>query len=275
MKVSKRDIMLLIGFVGVLAVVCVYFFVYKPTLEKVDTLTSQNAELQKKVLDLSDKMKNKDEYEKESVRMKKEMTDIYQVFPVDMQEEDAILLAINQEIISPMDVNNVVIATPVEINFMENVKEDDADPYYEIDQVEQLENEEGTQDAAVAKTPDTSETTGFSALGLYDRQVTLNYTVSYDGLKRSIKHLCMQPNRTGIQSVNVTYDEATGLLSGSTVMDMYYVPGQEGKLYLAPDFSHVLLGTENPFGTITMPGEHVLDNVEDMLDEISDAQTTE
>ena len=44
MKVSKRDILLLVGFLGILAAVCSYFFVFQPTMEKSDALEQENME---------------------------------------------------------------------------------------------------------------------------------------------------------------------------------------------------------------------------------------
>lgn len=38
MKVSKKDIYLIIGFLGVLAFLCAFLWVYQPTMEKVDAL---------------------------------------------------------------------------------------------------------------------------------------------------------------------------------------------------------------------------------------------
>ena len=119
-------------------------------------------------------------------------------------------------------------------------------------QTTQSENNAATQNGSSAGNP----------FGLYNRQATMNYSVSYDGLKRSIKNICLQTNRTGIESVSVAFDETTGLLVGSTVVNMYCVPGQEGKEYREPDFSSVLLGTDNIFGTIKIQGESALPDLE-------------
>jgi 3-dehydroquinate synthase class II len=144
---------------------------------------------------------------------------------------------------------------------------------YEIDEVEELEAQEGTSDAVTAETADSSGTgSGYSPYGLYDRRMAMNYEVSYDGLKRSIKNLCMQSNRTAIDSISVVYDDETGLLTGSTSVSMYCVPNQEGKEYVEPDFSSVLLGTDNIFGTITIQSEAGLDDLEgeEQADEVQE-----
>ncbi len=273
MKVSKKDILLLVGFIGILAAVCAFFFVYQPMTEKTVALEQENTELQSQINDLTNKMANKDTYESETARMNQEMEKIYQLFPVNVKEENAILLAINQEMISPMDISNISITLLEEVNFLEDIEEEPVDHTYEIDQVEELEAQEGISDPVTADTPQDTQTgaTGVSPIGLYDRQMTMNYVVSYEGLKRSIKNLCMQTDRTGISNVSVAFDESTGLLSGMTTVDMYCVPNQEGKIYTQPDFSSVLLGTDNPFGTMRIVSEGALGD----LDEAQGAAETE
>ncbi len=257
MKVSKRDILLLIGTVGILAAVCSYLFVFQPYMEKADALETENIQLQERIIDLNGKMANKDSYETKTAEMKQEMEAIYQLFPVNVKEEDSILLAINQELLSPMKIDSLTINALEAVPFLEDVETQEVEYTYEIDEVEQLEAEQGESDPVSADTPDATDggAADISPLGLYNRSMTVNYDVSYEGLKRSIKNLCMQSNRTSIENVTVVYDEETGLLTGSTLVNMYCVPDQEGKEYVEPDFSSVLLGTDNIFGTITIQSE--------------------
>lgn len=274
MKVSKRDVLILVGFIGILAAVCSYFFVFKPTMEKADALEEENKELKTRIADLSNKMDNKGIYEEETAQMRQDMEDIYQLFPVDVREEDAILLAINQELIAPMDIEGVVIDPLEDVPLLGETEEDDVEYTYEIDEVEKLEDQEGTQEAQEAAV---AEAEGDSApslnpFGLKTRKVTMNYEVSYEGLKRSIKNLCMQTDRMTIDEVVVAYDETTGLLQGSTTMDMFCIPGQEGKEYVAPDFNYVLLGTDNIFGTIVVRSEAGMPDIEGEGEEAETAE---
>lgn len=265
MKVSKRDVMLLIGFLGILAAVLSYLFVYQPMMEKADALETENEELTARIADLSGKMANKETYQSETEQMRQDMEDIYQLFPVDVREENAILLAINQEMISPMFIDSVSIDPLVDVPFLEGMEEEEIDHTYTIDEVEELEAQEGTSDeepAAVAE-PEAQTSTSLNPFGLKTRKMTMNYDVSYEGLKRSVKNLCMQTDRMTISEVTVAYDESTGLLQGSTTVDMFCVPGQEGKEYVEPDFGHVLLGTDNIFGTIVVQSEAGLADLED------------
>ena len=73
MKVSKRDILILIGFLGILLGVCSYLFIFQPTMEKADALEQENQQLQMRITDLSSKMANKDTYLSETDKMNKEI----------------------------------------------------------------------------------------------------------------------------------------------------------------------------------------------------------
>lgn len=263
MKVSKRDILLLVGFLGILAAVCSFFFVFQPTMEKADALEQENTELQARINDLSSKMENKDSYIAETESMNREMDAIFKEFPIDVREEDSILLAISQELISPMLISSISISA-CEPVVLQN-EEEDVDHTYEIDEIEEYEAQEGITDDVTASDADASGNgigTENMPSVLMSRNVTINYLVSYEGLKRGIKNISVQDNRMSIDNLTVSYDESTGLLTGTTSIDMYCIPGQPDKEYVTPNFSSVLLGTDNIFGSIELYGESSLEDIE-------------
>ncbi len=264
MKVSKRDILILIGFLGILIGACSFLFVFQPTMEKADALQQENMELQSRIADLQSKKNNKDTYESETAKMEQEMKEIYQLFPVDVREENAILLAINQELLAPLKVQSVTIDELLEVPFLEGAEEEETQISYEIDAVEELEDYEGTQQSEEALTVGGDDGSGgLNPYGLKNRKMTMTYEVSYEGLKRSVKNICLQTDRMVIDNLSVVFDETTGLLSGTTAVNMYCVPNQEGKEYVQPNFSSVLLGSDNIFGTIVLRSESGLPDLED------------
>lgn len=229
MKVSKRDIYLIIGFLGVLAFLCAFLWVYQPTMEKVDALKAESRSLEIEIADLQSKMDNKDTYVTKTQEMETEMDGILQLFPVELKEEDAIVLTLTEELLSPM---TVVTLT--------------------MDETEPVDFELYTQEAEEAEPVDTEETV---QLGLYRNPVSMQFVSSYEALKRYVKTVALQTNRTRIVGVTASYDETTGLLTCVANLNMYFITGQEDKTYVQPDFSSVITGTDNPFGSITMPYE--------------------
>lgn len=276
MKVSKRDILILVGFLGILAGVCSFLFIYQPTMEKADALEQENMQLQARINDLRDKEANRETYQQETARMEREMEEIYQLFPVDVREENAILLAINQELISPLKVESISIDALLDVPFLDETPTEETQISYEIDAVEELEDYEGTQQSEEALTVGGSEGLApVNPLGLKNRKMTMNYEISYEGLKRSVKNICLQTDRMVIDNMTVVYDETTGLLRGTTSVNMYCVPNQEGKEYVQPNFSAVLLGTDNIFGTIVIRGESGLPDLEEAADDEETAEEEE
>lgn len=268
MKMSNRDKLLLIGFIGILAAVCSVYFVYMPTMEKADALEAENQQLEQRINDLSMKMEQKDSYLEDTQSMEQEMDAIYQRFPVDVREEDALLLAINQELIAPMVIDNVSIGA-CELVDMPDTSEEDVDHTYEIDEVEEYEAQEGIADDTAQTSEVEADNTDTTQAGpaLMGRNITISYLCTYDGLKRGIKNISVQDNRMSIDNLTVAYDETSGLLAGLTSVDMYCVPGQPDKEYVQPNFSSVLLGTDNIFGSIELPGERGLADLEENEDE--------
>lgn len=272
MKVSKRDVLLLVGFLGILAAVCSYFLVYQPTMEKADALEEENEELNARIADLSSKMNNKDSYVAQTEEMNREMDAIFMEFPVDVREEDSILLAVNQELIAPMQISSISIG-PCEPVILQG-DDEEIDHTYEIEEIEEYEAQEGIEDEVEASAADVNNgpATENMAYVLMSRNVTSNYLVSYEGLKRSIKNISIQDNRMSIDNLTVSYDESTGLLTGTTSVDMYCIPGQPDKEYVTPNLSSVLLGTDNIFGSIELYGERGLADLEDGDSENADEE---
>ena len=229
MKVSKKDIYLIIGFLGVLAFLCAFLWVYQPAMEKVDALKAESRSLEIEIADLQSKMDNKDTYVSKTQEMAAEMDSILQMFPVELKEEDAIVLTLTEELLSPMIVTTLT-----------------------MDETEPVDFELYTQESEEAEPVDTGETI---QLGLYRNPVSMQFVSSYEALKRYVKTVALQTNRTKIVGITASYDEMTGLLTCVANLNMYFITGQEDKTYVQPDFSSVITGTDNPFGSITMPYE--------------------
>ena len=259
MKASKKEILILLAFLGILAAVCSYVFVYSPKTEEAEALEQENIELQARVADLNSKMQNKDSYIEQTAEMNEEVDAILQRFPVDVREEDGALLAINQELIAPMMISSLGISA-LEPVVLPDANEEDVEYTYEIDEVEQYEAQEGISDGAGPVGEAVAGGTGNTGVSvLMERSVTMNYIVSYEGLKRGIKNISVQDDRMSINNLTVAYDESTGLLNGTTIVDMYCIPGQADKEYEEPNFSSVLLGSDNIFGSIELYGGGLLD----------------
>ena len=275
MKASRKEILVLLAFLGILAAVCSYVFMFSPNMEEAEALEQENIGLQARIDDLSAKMENKDSYIEQTAAMNQEMDTILKRFPIDVREEDGVLLAINQELIAPMMISSLGISA-LDVVVLPNANEEDVEYTYEIDEVEQYEAQEGISDGAGPVSDTVANGTGNTGVSvLMERSVTMNYIVSYEGLKRGIKNISVQDNRMSINNLTVSYDESTGLLNGTTIVDMYCIPGQADKEYVEPNFSSVLLGSDNIFGSIELYGGGLLDIGESAEDGETEGEAAE
>lgn len=226
MRSSKKDVLFLIGLLGILAAVCSYCLIYRPVTKKADALEQENQKLQAEITDRMIKMNNRDSYLTDTESMERKIDEVYRQFPVDVREEDGILLAESEELASSMMISSITIGA--------------LEPVILPDAVEGKEEEN----------PEGNEERAGNALTLMKRNVTFHYLVSYEGLKKGINNIGAQENRMSIESLTASYDEATGLVTGLISVDMYCIPGQPGKEYAEPDLPSVAPGTDNIFGSI-------------------------
>ena len=256
MKISKKDRNLLIGFLGVLILLVVYCWVFQPLLEKADSLRAENTTLQAGVIELQSKVSNQGTYVSETQEMEEEINGILQLFPVQLKEEDAIVLTMTEEQLSPME------ATTLTMDATELVVLDDDDTA--ADETEDDDYYEDTDTAPADVSADTTE------LALYRKPISMQFTADYDAVKNYVKTIALQTSRTKIVGFTASYDESTGLLSCVANLNMYFITGQDGKTYEEPAFSSVILGTQNPFGTY-----HVTEESGEEEGELEDSELAE
>ena len=75
------------------------------------------------------------------------------------------------------------------------------------------------------------------------------YGSDINTFKEMLDYVNGHANRMSLESFSLSYDTATGLLSGSSAINMYCVTGTD-KAYVEQNLSGVKLGTDNIFGTI-------------------------
>ena len=246
MSVSKKDLMLLTGFAGVLAAVLVFFFLYRPLTDKAEVLKTENEALTTRIAELEKLEAEKELYVAKTDEMSREISKTYELFPSNVMTEDVIYFAIYEEATAPLKVSGITIEPQVlqyqmGANTQEAATTDDAAA-------------EGTEAEAEASVPaDVASVSGNNA-ALYNQAATLSYEVSYAGLKRCIDYVCKNPNRMTVDNVMASYDNTTGLLTGNMKVNMYFLTGN-GKPYTPPNISNVLLGNSNLFGSIVIPSE--------------------
>lgn len=257
MKVSKRDIVLLIALAGVLIAVCSYFFVFRPYGEKTKALETENAELQKRVAELQELKDNEPIYVEQTTLMATEIERIYSEFPVDVKTEDVIMLAVDLANSAPLEVKSISLAKPTELYEVGKAQKEAAAAAEAAATAEAaaVAAEEGTE--APTATPTATATTvaedpATQAVPkiLYSKESTITYEATYDALKNALTQVLGSANKRAISGVTAAYDEESGKLVASTNVCMLYLTGTN-KEYVAPVIPFIPQGRDNIFGTIT------------------------
>lgn len=270
MKISTRDKRILLMFLGVFFLAAAYLFVYKPQMETVAMLESENETLQIRLNELVAMSNDRAFYEDEIRRMSAEIRNYCEAFPAAIKEEDGILLANKMEKKMDIQISNVGLGekellstidggaeTPQEVVPDQTLMERSGQKT--MDQINEIEgtNEQlavGTVDEVRNPEQDITEflydVTWNPAL--YRNQNTLKFVTNYKGLKRAVKYINNQTGRMTVDNVSATFDSETGNLSGTMVVNLYSM-SNTGTTYQTPDAGNVKHGTKNIFGTIEKP----------------------
>ena len=221
MKLSKHEIGLLAGALGVILAVAVYSLFFTPYRDKTDALKSELAQLQETERYYEELAANKSFYEEEIARMTEENDGLLSEFPADIKPETEIMYAVELEEEVDIQFSSLNYGTAAVLTTADAAN-----------------GEEGAEQ---------NVTDGM--MQAYCVPMNMTYQSSYKGLKEAITYTNDHQNRMVIDTVSAAYDGTTGMVSGSMTLNMYYITGTD-KVYEAPYVPNMQMGVSNIFGTI-------------------------
>ena len=278
MTISKKDIPLLLGVLGLVIAVLVYYFVYMPYQDKISDLTDANSAIQQQINDLADKTAQKSYYESETQRMNNEVNKIYAMFPPEREAEDAVMECLTLEQLAPMEATSINFEPAVAVYTLGGGTADAAEAdTAAADNTTDTGDTTVEEDVAAAQNGETTTysegtvpaitfSTGVLPAGyqgdygpvtLNNNSVTYVLVTSYDGVKRIFDYITSNTDKESIKSISMAMDAETGLLTCNIVMNEYSLTGT-GKVYTYPELPAVQIGTDNLFGTVSLTGGSTL-----------------
>ena len=279
LKVDKKQIPLIFGLLAVIAAILVYFFVYQKYQEKITSIEAANSKLQGQVDDLNGKVGSRVEYETGLEKMELGIQKAYACFPPMVEEEDAVMEAMRLEALAPMNVTTIdfldttalytVGSGQLDSNQPAPVPTDEAVGDTTVEQDVAAAQAGETTNYGELQVPDLNFSSGMLPAGyqgeygpitLNVNVLNLNFTTSYEGLKRTLDYYITNPNRRTIQNISIAYNEETGLLTVAAVINEYSLTGT-GKVYEYPYLPAVSVGTSNIFGGTEFANDIDLDMV--------------
>lgn len=241
MKVTKKDIYLLISMVGILIAVCSWQFGYVRIMDRVKEMEEKNQTLEAEIDRLEALERNRRTYLQKTEEMASEINRIMSFFPSNVLPEDDIKLAYEMDAKgsgSYLFVNSFTVASPALTYTTNETAGEAGEPL-----------QESSQEIPKVYDPLLAKNDLYPAYSLYTVDVNMGLECNYEGLRNMIQKIYASAMRKSINSVSLAYDESTGHMNGSAGMHSYFVTGMD-RPYTPPSLTPVRQGTGDPFGTI-------------------------
>lgn len=222
MSIKKNELALLIALLGALVAVAVYVFVFNPYRDKTDALKAENRTQAEYLAKLEDWASRMEQMQSDTERMLGEVNQTFARFPVQSKAEDAIMYAVELESQDPDTYISSIGLTAPEMVY-------EAAP------------------TSVRLHKDDELTT--HTYKLYKQAISYTQEFTYNGMKRYVNSIVKDSNRKSIETLNMAYDRSTGILVGSTLMNLYTLSGTEEE-YEKTSIPPRPMGTNNIFGTL-------------------------
>ncbi|HHU71725.1 MAG TPA: hypothetical protein GXZ21_06790 [Clostridiales bacterium] len=240
----SRESNLIIAFFAILILVVSYQFGYMTFKDKANEINTENAANMEMLEELNNRTDNEGNYLEEIKNMKTEIDEISHKYDASLTQERILLFVMELEEHADMTVDTVTFEDIVNLTSTnkappEETMEETLDELIEFDS----EREEPSSWRKDYVTRD--------ELSLYSLGINISYKSDYDGLKKAIDYMNKYDSKVNIRSFTTAFDDTTGYLTGSMIIDFYMLP-EYGREYIAP-MINVPLGVDDIFGTIEPP----------------------
>ncbi len=247
---SQRD--LLIGLAGVLIAVLCWFLVANPNIEKREVLEAENETLRPKAEEYQAVHARVDEYKESIVTLTNTENEIISHFPARIFREDQLMFWTNLDMAYPLD----LAFADIELGEWDAVAVAGLD---ESSQDQVTYDEDGNPVVSDEAFPDLK-----ADYKLYGATMAMNFASTYNGMKNMFSYVNSLNDKNSIDTVEIEYDEETGLLQGVMGMRLYYIDGidKEYQPYFIPS---VPTGVDDVFRTAerALPAEENAEEAED------------
>lgn len=270
---STRDKKLLIILAGVAILALTFFLVFMPQSNKRDSLKSENMNLKSQYNQLSALAAKADDYTKKTKDMSDAMQQVYDNFPSYLQIENGIMDAVAIEKSTNTNITELTVGSPTAIDVNNPTGEAGTDSSSgsttdsgstdssttdssNTDSSQSSQTADGnssqsqTDDGSAAGSGTSSGSAKSTVTGyqLYDVSTVMAFKTEYHGLKAMLGEVIGSSQKKTISTLNVSFDDSTGKLTGEMLVDSYFLYGLD-KPYEAPYIPAVPHGTNNLFGT--------------------------
>ena len=252
MNITKKEIFLILGLLGVAAAVLVYFNVYTPSMEKFDQLTAENANLSSEVARLEGLVTQRELFIEETESVNKEAQELLDQFPANITPEDTIREAIEIDTNGSVDIGSMSYGSQATVYNM-IAKSAEEMPSQSTASTVNEEGSEGEDSEGEGQVEANAQANAAAALNsgveTLVQPLTLTYSCSLDQFLQIVRYVNEQNNRDVISNVSLAYDSSTGLLASQMEIDKYYIVGLDRDEDYQPATFTTPVGSSNLFST--------------------------
>lgn len=217
LKISERDKKLLIVVMAVLIMALAYFFGYSNLSAQVDELSTKKTSLETTKRDLKEKNDNKQKYINDTDKLSKACTVLIDKYDSTTSQPNAIEFFNKTEDVTGVWVKSLSLSP--------------ATVLYKFGQIASS-NVNGTSSYS-------------SNLVGYKSSINISYEGDYSQWKNFVKYINTYASKSTIDSLTATYNDSTGVVSGTASISLYAIQGGDRKA-TEPKFN-VKTGTDNIF----------------------------
>ncbi len=268
MKLKDTEKALLLGLVGVAAVVLVFMYVAKPNYEQVQTINTEITQLQARLAELNQKQANREQYIADTEKYNSDFNDLLDAFPADMNQEITIMF------LDGIKTDNDFALQSLEMGQKEQ--------FYTLGQgggdaslgttgsdtttsTEAASTEAGATTAATTEAASTTEAatgdtltedtiTGDDATyKCFRAAFPIDFYGSYDSLKDVINYVAGYQDRMTINTLEVDFDAENNVYTGALDLYCYSIESSE-RPERQIDLNEVEIGVDNIFDTDVQVG---------------------
>lgn len=211
MKINQKYLEVALVFVIVVIAYCAYSFGYKSYTDKANQLDSQRKKVEERINVLNEKIAKKDMFEEGIAKADSFSEVIFTKYGPGNTIEKTIMMIVDLCRTTGTTINSLNLGESAMI-FQSSVTDGNGSP----------------------KTR------------LYNQKLTVSINNSYTGIKRLFDYINNYPERMNVDTFSLSYDRATGALSGSMIINLYSVSDAYHK-YSAPVIENIDLGNPNIF----------------------------
>ncbi len=252
MKISQKDAKLLILLACVMMLGASYFFGYKKYSDKTDEINNRTQALNAQYETLEASNKHRDEYTQKIQENKDKVAAIIAKYPAMVTNQDELYLSKIIEKNTGIWINNFnytessIVYTPQDLTL--NGTSVSTDSTTNTDKTNANTTEQ-TKEASQA--PATTETTKDGTLAFvgYKNTTQLSFQADYDQMKKLVSFINNYESRKSISSINMAFDNTTGLLTGTVDYNSYSLVSLTSK-YTPLIIPSLPMGVESIFGDI-------------------------